>query len=273
MLSHQTNKAGWRDAARQLLSAQIAPDDVQWQVNETMEDDLFTAELLDLLPAPKLNAFLVPKDFIQLADTCMMVRDPARFHILYQILWRLTHGEKNLLKDATDPLIFKVNRWVRGIRRDIHKMHAFVRFKEIEQDGHTHYIAWFEPEHYIVEAATPFFMKRFANMHWSIFTPDAAAHWNTKTLSFGPGATREQVPHEDALEEYWRSYFKSIFNPARLKVKAMMSEMPKKYWHNLPEAQLIPELIQSAQHRMTDMINAAPSVPKKKWQKLDKSSS
>jgi hypothetical protein len=36
------------------------------------------------------------------------------------------------------------------------------------------------------------------------------------------------------------------FQPARVKVHAMQVEMPKKYWRNLPEATLIPELLHEA---------------------------
>jgi DNA polymerase len=39
-----------------------------------------------------------------------------------------------------------------------------------------------------------------------------------------------------------------------LKVGAMLSEMPKKYWKNLPEAELIPQLIAGAQAREARMV-------------------
>ena len=83
-------------------------------------------------------------------------------------------------------------------------------------------------------------------MTWSILTPYRSAHWDGATLTFGPGADPADVPDDDALAEYWRAYFASIFNPARLKVAAMTSEMPRKYWRNLPEAAAIPDLIRAA---------------------------
>jgi hypothetical protein len=52
---------------------------------------------------------------------------------------------------------------------------------------------------------------------------------------------------QDAQEEMWRTYYASIFNPARLNPAMMKQEMPKRYWRNLPEAALIPELIEKAQ--------------------------
>ncbi len=80
-------------------------------------------------------------------------------------------------------------------------------------------------------------------------------------MSFGPGGKKADVPADDALEESWRIYFSSIFNPARLKVEAMRSEMPKKYWRNLPEAELIPSLIRGAKQAEDDMLERQSTQP------------
>ena len=77
-------------------------------------------------------------------------------------------------------------------------------------------------------------------------------------MTIGKGSERALAPDSDALEDVWRTYYASIFNPARLKVKAMQAEMAKKYWKNLPEAPLIAPLIRSAQARTQRMIESAP---------------
>ena len=123
------------------------------------------------------------------------------------------------------------------------------------------FVAWFEPEHHVVERAAPFFKKRFATMRWSILTPKGSVHWDRKTLRFTEPQSPRDAPPDDALDEWWRVYYRSIFNPARLKVGAMQAEMPKKYWRNMPEARLIPELIRMAGVRTEAMIERAPSVP------------
>src|SRR5690606_18106220 len=71
------------------------------------------------------------------------------------------------------------------------------------------------------------------------------------------------APDGDALEDLWRVYYANIFNPARLKVDAMVKEMPVRYWKNMPEAALIPALVQEAGARMQAMVEAAPTVPQK----------
>jgi uracil-DNA glycosylase len=144
-------------------------------------------------------------------------------------------------------------------------MKAFVRFREArDADGAEAYVAWFEPAHRVTEEVAPFFVRRFANMRFSILTPDVCAHWDLKALSFTPGADPADAPRADALEDYWRTYYASIFNPARLKVGAMQKEMPKRYWRNLPEAALIPELIAQAEARTAQMVRAAPTEPSRR---------
>jgi DNA polymerase len=136
-------------------------------------------------------------------------------------------------------------------------MKAFVRFREDEQ----RFAAWFEPDHYVLERTAPFFVRRFAGMQWAILTPYRSAAWDGERLFFGDGARRQDAPRGDAVEDVWRTYFSSIFNPARLKVAMMKSEMPVKYWRNLPEAELIPSLIRGAKQAEAEMIARAATEP------------
>jgi DNA polymerase len=140
-------------------------------------------------------------------------------------------------------------------------MHAFVRFRRIETEDGPRFVAWFEPEHHILEAEAGFFVRRFAGMRWSILTPGASAHWDGAALTMGPGARRSDAPAEDAHEDLWRAYYASVFNPARLKPDAMRAEMPVKYWRNLPEARLIPRLIAEAPKRAAAMVERGASAP------------
>jgi DNA polymerase len=65
------------------------------------------------------------------------------------------------------------------------------------------------------------------------------------------------APGGDPLEAMWKTYYSSIFNPARLKVGAMLKEMPKKYWRNMPETSLVAPLIAGARNRELDMIETS----------------
>jgi DNA polymerase len=157
------------------------------------------------------------------------------------------------MHDRADPLVRRLDEMAKAVRRDIHKMRAFVRFREL--DGR--YVAWFEPDHHIVRANAGFFVRRFANMVWSILTPEVSINWDGTTLSESPGATKADAPDGDPIEEVWKTYYASIFNPARVKIGAMTKEMPKKYWKNMPETALVPGLIAAAQAREAGMISVA----------------
>ncbi len=263
VLAHQVDFAGWRDAARRLALEGVAPEGVHFSVGAP--DDLFAQapaeEPEPSAPAPP-GSFTVSRALVELAQTVIQAREPERFDLLYGLVWRAQHGEKKIAELVTDPAVQRAIRLAQSVRRDTHKMRAFLRFREVPPDGAdgeaTRYVAWFEPEHYIVEANADFFVRRFATMLFSILTPYRSLHWNGTDTRFGPGAEPSEVPDDDALERYWRAYFSAIFNPARLKVSAMTSEMPKKYWRNLPEAAAIPELIRTASRRTETMLEAAP---------------
>jgi len=251
VLQHVVDFETWRRQARALALQGVPPEQVVWSVEEA--SDLF-AEAGDAAEAA--GTFSVPRSLIDLARTVIQAREPARFGLLYALIWRAHRGEKQILHDAADPLVARLMRLAQAVRRDTHKMRAFLRFREVNADDASRYVAWFEPDHYIVEANAAFFVRRFATMQWSILTPYRSAHWDGEIVRLGPGAQRADVPDDDALEAYWRAYFASIFNPARLKVSAMLSEMPKKYWHNLPEAAAIPELVKAARARTEAMVEA-----------------
>ncbi|WP_099826315.1 UdgX family uracil-DNA binding protein [Oceaniglobus indicus] len=247
---------GFRDAARRLIGAAVAPDQVSWHHGSAAPDLFGGSQALPATGAP-IN---VPRAFVELMNAVVWHSDPERFARLYALLWRL-RDTPGALQDRADPAMARLRKLEKEVRRDKHKMTAFVRFRELDADGPRRaFAAWFEPTHFITEPTAPFFARRFGDMDWIIQTPHLTAHFENGTLRFSDGAPKPPLP-DDATEDLWRTYFTNIFNPARLKVKAMQSEMPKKYWKNLPEADLIPGLIANAQSRARAMQDAAPTLP------------
>ena len=247
---------GWRAAARGLLAAGVAPEQVLW---EEMGDEQAALPGLADASAPGDGAaasFRVPRRFFELAGLAACHRDSQRWSVLYRVLWRVTHGEPRLLDVAVDPEVHRLLGWEKAVRRAAHKMKAFVRFRAVEDDDGTCYVAWFEPEHRVTERVAPFFAERFPSMRWSILTPDVCVHWDGEAIAFAPGVPRSAAPSPDALEAAWRTYYASTFNPARLRPTAMRAEMPVRYWKNLPEAQLIAPLLSDAPARVRRMIEA-----------------
>lgn len=252
-LSAEDDFAGWRDAARALAAARVSPAEVVWQVGDA-PSDLFGDEAV-LAPAVPA-AVRVPRSFLDLAQAVVLHADPQRFALLYQLLAAVVDQPRRI-DDAADPLVRRLQEMAKAVRRDIHKMRAFLRFRAVEDDVDTRFVAWFEPEHHIVRANARFFVDRFANMRWSILTPELSLHWNGETLAEGPPAIRGDAPADDPVEAVWKTYYASTFNPARLKTGAMLKEMPRKYWKNMPETALVKELVAGARGRETAMVETA----------------
>lgn len=239
---------GFRAAVRMLAARRAPPQSVTWSVAGDV--DLFGKRVMETAPPVGL-----PRALGDLIELVVCHSDPERYALIYAAVWRVLNGERALLEVQSDPLVHRLEAMAKSVRRDLHKMHAFVRFREThDPNGTERYGAWFEPQHFIVEATAGFFVERFRSLVWSILTPLASLHWDRTTLTVGPPAERGAAPRSDVFEEAWRCYYENVFNPARLNPKAMRQHMPAKYWRNLPEAQSIAGLVQQAPARAREMI-------------------
>ena len=260
-LAHPTDFDGWRRAARALRLAGAEPAQVRWSVGRA------DAALFDGEPPPEAAPgaqFNVPKDFVKLAQVVVCHREDDRFDLLYRLLWRLK-DEPQLMGLLTDPDVSDALLRNKGVRQAEHKMHAFVRFRRVDDEANDRsqeeYFAWFEPPHYVIELGVPFFIRRLANVRFTIASPYVTVLWDKAQLHVIPGGAPDGLPEEDAVEEVWKTYFNNIFNPARLNPKVMKQHMAVGYWKNLPEAQAIPSLVAEAQGRTQAMVTAAPTQP------------
>lgn len=276
----------WRCCARLLLRAGITPNEVEWGAGnqhslfEPMANSL--DEIDGLVPEGDQAALTMPKDFFELADTTACYRDSKKWQVLYRLAWKIQNQSRYIIHDLTDSDVIAARDMAKSVHRDMHKMKAFVRFNNLDlsclpslfnaeevnfltrntfdksASDEGCFVAWFEPTHLIVEKLSPFFAKRFTGMQWCILTPDQCVLWNQSELRFAPGREKPAAL-DDPTHEMWKTYYKNIYNPARLKEQAMQSEMPKKYWKNLPETELLTELIEQASARTQTMLHNQPT--------------
>lgn len=241
--------AGFRAHVRRLIAADVRPEHVSWEIGGAGGFDF--GERLPEATRP----VALPRAAADLIDLVVCHSDPERYALLYALIWRLLHGERDLLQVMSDPLVHRLELMRKTIRRDLHKMHAFLRFRQVEGDAER-FIAWFEPDHFIVEATADFFVDRFRSFCWSILTPKGSLHWDTSKLVIGPPGRREDTPASDAFEAGWRGYYEATFNPARTNPALMRQHMPKKYWKNMDETRAIADLVRTAGSRVEEMLEA-----------------
>ena len=262
-LASETDFDGWRKAARAFRQAGVAPHQAAFRLGGAGQG-LFDQ---DVLLSDATEPFAVPKAFVDVAQSVILHRSADRFDLLYRLLWRL-QAEPRLMQIVSDPDVADAMERAKNVSRASHKMKAFVRFRQTVDEAGEAWVAWFEPAHRVLEKTAPFFQRRFTSMRWSILTPDGSAFWDGEALNFGPPATRDMAPLEDEIEEFWKTYYASTFNPARLKTRTMQGEMPRRYWKNLPEAALIPELVAASQVRTDVMVATPASAPHPRTDKV-----
>ena len=118
-MRRDADEADFREAARRCISLRISPCDVAFI--DPDEPSLFP-------PLPEGNpahAFNVPRPYGQLLRDAICHSASDRFALLYDTLWRIVQGQRELIANPADTTVARLNEYIRNVRRDIHKMHAF----------------------------------------------------------------------------------------------------------------------------------------------------
>ncbi|MGZ5199801.1 MAG: TIGR03915 family putative DNA repair protein [Telluria sp.] len=276
-----SNFAEWREAARELLVHAVPPEAVHWGApggdlfsgapagagaphNATEPLTVIPAELwtdpapqpphgpsgepggtLSPAPAPRPAPHL-PRSLMDLLQTAACCRQPDRWAFLYRVVWRWAQGD-HAVQSAADADGARLHAMVKAVHREEHDMHAYIRFRERPAGlGPPRFVAWFEPRHDVLPQVAQHFVSRMGKVSWMIATPDASVLWDGATLhNCGPlvDSAADLVDHGEAL---WLTYYRSIFNPARVNAPLLYSHIPSRFWKGLPEGALVPQLVSQA---------------------------
>jgi DNA polymerase len=251
----------WRAAARELIARRIAPESVEWSCSAD-EGDLFSAAAdegqgasgtcaVTAAPAspaapPAQAPLRIPRQLMELIEAAACFNAADRWAFLYKVLWRWQQGEHDVMSPA-DPDGARLHGMVKAVHREEHDMHAYVRFRERkEEDGAPRFVAWFEPTHEVLPQVARHFARRMGQYTWMIATPQASVLWDGATLHEAPPLMRSAADIDDAGEALWLTYYRSIFNPARVNADLLRSHIPSRFWKNLPEGAIVPAMISAA---------------------------
>ncbi|MDM0075310.1 DUF4130 domain-containing protein [Variovorax sp. J2P1-59] len=215
-LSGEIDLPGFRREARALLAGLVPPEDTHWHT--VAGADWMTKSGRAALSGPRdahatTNLFL-PRSFLSLCDTVILHSDPARFGLLYRLLWRLVH-EPALRRNPLDGDRMRALHMAQAVRRDMQKMKSLMRFKSVDETAGAEplHIGWFEPDHHIAEAVAPFFARRLAHLRWAILTPERSVRWTGDSLEFGLGMRRELTPSDAMDEDALLARYRQVFDP------------------------------------------------------------
>lgn len=251
---HATDFNAWRDQARALYRAQLPPHQVHW-------DDAAQPSLLSdggNLPAPVRAGPRVPKTLLAQLERAAACRIEQRWNLLYRVLWRVAEGDRSAML-AGDADGSQLVQRLTAVRREVHHMHAFVRFQPAPDGLPLDLIGWHQPRHQILRWVGDHFHGRLGRRRWLLATPDDGAlhgdgeqvHWLAQCPPDWASAARSAAGEGDPM---WERYFSSTFNPNRLNPQAQLRHMPRRFLAALPEGALSARLIQATRR------GAAPEV-------------
>jgi DNA polymerase len=207
VLANETDWDGWRKATRALVVAGVAPEEVRWSVRSHDEEGDALQEVS--------GSFGVSRALVTLASLAIQARDLERFDLLYRLVWRANKGDR-VLTETADPERRRVQGLAFAVRAEAHKMRSLIRYLPVIEGNRTRYVGWYEPAHFVLEANAQLIARRFADLTFSILTPDGAAHWDGTELRFSTGVDRGAVPDDDALRSWWREHHTDLLRDTRI---------------------------------------------------------
>lgn len=238
--------ADWRDKARTLLHEGVPPALVSWR-DELMPADLFAEEALArYAPGSQVT---VPLQVLELLERAARFRVAERWALLYRILWRVAQGDAAAALPG-DPDGSELHLRIKAVGREIHQLHALLRFVPLGGAGLPDYVAWFEPEHEVLDVACGHFAERMGRHSWLIATSRDGVWYDGERFDYRAEApdewqtlARTPDPEGQAL---WLAYYRSTFNPTRVNPQALRQHLPQRLWQQVPEGRLIPALLVQA---------------------------
>ncbi len=150
---------------------------------------------------------------------------------------------KNVEEDYGNKYVMRVSEIVRMVRREKHRMEAFIRFQELRDK--TYYSA-IEPDFNVLPLLIKHFRNRYADQKWIIYDIKRSyglyydlhetQYISLDFATINPGNVISAYDDNEAVyQELWRNYFTSVNIPARKNTKLHLRHVPKRYWKHLTE--------------------------------------
>jgi probable DNA metabolism protein len=151
---------------------------------------------------------------------------------------------QNIEDDYGNKYVMRVSEIVRMVRREKHRMEAFVRFQQLK-DGM--YYAAIEPDFNVLPLLIRHFRNRYTDQKWMIY--DIRRKYGIYydlhdtqfvSLDFANIGKPDNVitaftEDEEVYQHLWKNYFTSVNIPSRKNTKLHVRHIPKRYWKHLTE--------------------------------------
>jgi probable DNA metabolism protein len=151
---------------------------------------------------------------------------------------------QNIEEDYGNKFVMRVSEIIRMVRRERHRMEAFIRFQKLKDET---FYATIQPDFNVLPLLIKHFRNRYADQKWIIY--DIKRNYglyydlhNTQyiVLDFStlnkPGDVVAAFTEDESIYQHlWKNYFNSVNIKARKNTKLHVRHIPKRYWRHLTE--------------------------------------
>ncbi|WP_103072354.1 TIGR03915 family putative DNA repair protein [Aquimarina sediminis] len=157
--------------------------------------------------------------------------------------------EHNIAIDYSNKDILKISQVAKMVRREKHRMEAFVRFQLTSDHIYT---ATVEPDFNVLPLLIPHFKDRYADQQWIIYDlkRDYGIYYDLKVVKtiiiedFHKNKSKiapEFLAHgEKEFQKLWVTYYDNVNIKSRKNNKLHKQHLPQRYWKYLTEKNNIP---------------------------------
>lgn len=166
------------------------------------------------------------------------------YHVIQEIIRK---GDGSILENFANSFILKASQVEKMIHREVHRMHAFVRFQK-SQDGL--FCAVIDPDFNVLPLIGDHFERRYADQPWLIV--DTRRHYglyydqeDTSYVGSGHPVFELNInmfqnetikdKQEKEYQSLWKNYFQAVNISERNNKKLHLRHMPRRYWKYLTE--------------------------------------
>jgi len=153
-------------------------------------------------------------------------------------------SKQNIEENYGNRYVQRVSEIVKMMRREKHRMEAFIRFQKLQDDT---YYAVIEPDFNVLPLLIRHFKSRYADQKWMIY--DIRRNYglyydlhDTEFISMEFSDVKSAVnvdalfnENEEVYQHLWKNYFKSVNIASRKNTKLHIRHIPKRYWKHLTE--------------------------------------
>jgi len=177
-----------------------------------------------------------------------LAEQPGIEMIIYRWVKYAMASNLNIETNFTNDDVLRIKQINKQISREVHRMHAFVRFQRTSDNI---YFATVSPDFDVLPLLADHFERRYPDQQWLIYdtkrkkgiyfnmTETLDIELETTSVAMNSGTLDEEVTHEEEqlFKLLWQNYFVATNITERKNMKLHIKHVPKRYWKYLSEKQ------------------------------------